>query len=105
MAAVLLFSCNGQADKSGTVKDQSVPANAEWQVVTLDVEGMTCEGCEKTINASVESLPGIGEVESSHVEKYTRVKFDKNSTSVEEITQKITDTGYEVKGERSAADS
>jgi copper chaperone len=68
-------------------------------VVTLEVEGMTCDGCENAIKAGVESLEGIAEVESSHEEAWTRVKYDKNATSVEDISAKITDTGYEVRGE------
>ena len=67
--------------------------------VTLNVEGMTCEGCENAVKAGVESLPGIESVESSHEEAWTKVRFDKSLTSMEEVSAKITDTGYEVKGE------
>ncbi len=67
--------------------------------MTLNVDGMTCDGCENAIKAGVESLDGIAAVESSHEEGWTRVKFDKALTSVEDIEAKITDTGYEVKGE------
>ena len=67
--------------------------------VTLNVEGMTCGGCENAIKAGVESLDGIAEVESSFEEGWTKVKYDKTLTSAEDIEGKITDTGYTVKGE------
>ena len=100
LAALALFACNNQP-KTGDSEtpEAAVSAEAEWMVVKLSVEGMTCEGCENAIKAGVESLEGIAEVESSHEEAFTRVKFDKSVTSLEEITAKITETGYEVKGE------
>ena len=95
-AVVLLVSCNSNT-KSESSGDSSTPAlAAEWEVITLPVKGMTCEGCENAIKAGVESLEGIASVESSFEEGWTKVKFDKNRTSPSEIAGKITETGYEV---------
>lgn len=100
LAALMMVACNSQPKSDAdTPKEEVVSAQAEWVEVTLEVEGMTCEGCENAIKAGVETLPGIEKVESSHVEAFTRVKFDKNVTSLEEISEKITETGYIVKGE------
>ena len=93
-AAMLMFACNSNS-KSDAANESSTVA-AEWEMVTLPVNGMTCEGCENAINAGVESLGGIASVESSHEEGWTKVKFDKNQTSASEIAGKITETGYEV---------
>jgi copper chaperone len=97
LAAAVLFACNSQP----RTETQEDPAdnNAEWVVVKLKVEGMTCDGCENAIKAGVESLDGIAEVESSHEEAWTRVRYDKSVTSLEEIEEKITETGYTVVGE------
>jgi copper chaperone len=98
-AAVILVACNPAAEKKDqTSTDQNAPA-AEWVEVTINVGGMTCEGCENAINANVEKLDGIATVESSYEEGWTKVKYDKTQTSVEDIKGKISDTGYEVKGE------
>jgi copper chaperone CopZ len=98
-AGMLLFSCSNapKSDESGASDLPS--ASAEWVEVVLLVDGMTCDGCENAIKAGVESLEGITAVESSHEEAWTKVKFDKNVTSLEEISAKITETGYVVKGE------
>jgi len=100
LAAFLLVACNSQP-KTGAAEPQGAEAvaEAEWVEVVLNVEGMTCEGCENAIKAGVESLSGIAEVESSHKEAWTKVKYDSNITSKEEISEKITETGYEVKSE------
>lgn len=73
-----------------------ISADAQWVEVVINVNGMTCEGCENAINAGIEGMDGIAEVESSHEEKWTRVKYDENVTSLEEISAQITETGYEV---------
>ncbi|MEA3461837.1 MAG: cation transporter [Bacteroidota bacterium] len=99
LAAVLLAACNSTTKKTEAAAAEEPAAVTEWVEVTLDVEGMTCDGCENAIKAGVESLDGIASVESSHEEGWTKVKFDKAVTSVEAIEVKITDTGYEVKGE------
>lgn len=99
LAAVLLAACNNTGKKSDEAVVEEPAAVTEWVEVTLDVQGMTCEGCENAIKAGVESLDGIASVESSHEEGWTRIKYDKAVTSVEAIESKITDTGYEVKGE------
>lgn len=97
---LLAVACNTKqkTDRAGT--EEAAAMKAEWVEVVLSVEGMTCEGCENAIKAGVESLDGIAEVESSHEEAWTRVKYDANATSVEKISAKITETGYEVKGEK-----
>ena len=97
MASILMIGCNTASKKT----DEAAADNpsAEWVEVTLNVGGMTCEGCENAIKAGVESLEGIAEVESSFEEGWTKVKYDKSTTSVADIEGKITDTGYEVKGE------
>jgi len=99
LAAVLLAACNNTGKKSDEAVVEEPAAAAEWVEVTLNVEGMTCEGCENAIKAGVESLDGIASVESSFEEGWTKVKYDKATTSVDAIEGKITDTGYEVKGE------
>lgn len=99
MAALLLAGCTARPEK-GEPKEGPSASEAEWVEVVLHVEGMTCEGCENAIRAGVGSLEGVAEVESSHEAAWTRVKFDKSLTSLEEISAKITETGYEVKGEK-----
>jgi len=97
MAAIVLGGCNSnpKSERATEEKTTETPAMAaEWVEVVLEVDGMTCEGCENAIKAGVENLDGIRSVESSHQEGWTRVEYDKNLTSLEEIEEKITETGY-----------
>jgi len=99
MVAVLLAGCNSTGKKTDDAAANPEAIAAEWVEVTLNVDGMTCEGCENAIKAGVESMEGVASVESSFEEGWTKVKYDKALTSAEDIEGKITDTGYEVKGE------
>ena len=96
--AMALVACNTGQKTDQAAEEAEESMAAEWVEVTLHVEGMTCDGCENAIKAGVENLEGIASVESSHEEAWTRVKYDSNVTSAEDIQAKITETGYEVKG-------
>jgi copper ion binding protein len=64
----------------------------------LSVEGMTCSGCENTINTGVSEIAGVIEVTSSFKDGKTFVKFDSTQTNIDEISQVINEKGYNVKG-------
>ena len=97
---ILIGSCGGNTSEQEAAADNTTAAAADWVEVVLDVDGMTCTGCENAIKAGVENLDGIASVESSFEEGWTKVKYDANQTSMEQIEGKITETGYTVVGEK-----
>lgn len=102
VAALVMTACNTQTKTSEKESSAQEALGAEWVEVVLNVDGMTCEGCENAIKAGVESLDGIASCESSFEEGWTRVKYDKTLTSLEDIEGKITETGYVVEGEKTS---
>ncbi|MFP4059693.1 MAG: cation transporter [Bacteroidales bacterium] len=98
--AIIIAACNSQAKKDeqeSNLSERETNVNPENMLyIKYDVQGMTCEGCEKAINSNIQKLEGIAEVSSSHVDSVTHVKFDKAQTSIEEIQQVIENTGYTV---------
>ncbi len=103
-AIALLVACNSNSKTANEETTETPAMAAEWVEVVLNVDGMTCDGCENAIKGGVESLEGIASVESSHEEGWTKVKYDKNLTSVDDIQGKISDTGYVVEGEKKTVD-
>ena len=101
--ATFMFSCNSNPKSEDSDQAETLSPGTEWVEVVLNVEGMTCEGCENAVKAGIESLDGIAVVESSFEGAWTKVKYDEQATSVDEITEKITETGYVVKGEKEEA--
>lgn len=66
--------------------------------IVLNVEGMACSHCELTVQDAVKKLDGIKKVKAKKRKKEVTVEFDENLTTVENISDAINNTGYEVKG-------
>jgi copper chaperone CopZ len=64
----------------------------------VSVDGMTCTGCENTINTGVSEIAGVVEVKSSFQAGKTIVKYDSTQTNMDKISQVISNKGYTVKG-------
>jgi copper chaperone CopZ len=94
--ASALFACNNASKpNAATAKASKAQVN---KTITLAVEGMTCEGCENTVKESIEKLRGIASATASYKNKTVIVSFDSTLTKTTEISNAITDVGYEVKG-------
>jgi copper chaperone CopZ len=98
LAVALIMAACGNADKNraSETTDQEEVTLQNLVEVTIDVGGMTCEGCENAIKKSIGSLQGIAEVSASHVDSLARVTYDSTLATIEEIKLKIADAGYQV---------
>lgn len=61
----------------------------------IEVQGMTCSGCEQRIHRSLE-LDGVHEVEADHQAGQVRVRFDRAAISPATIEGRIRDAGYTI---------
>ena len=95
--AVIAISCSS---KQG-VKETAIKTTAvAFKTVKLDVEGMSCTGCENTIKDAVSKVAGVTSVTASHTEGLAVVKYDTTKASLKSISDAITNAGYTVKGEK-----
>lgn len=74
----------------------NAPKTENVKTVEIPVEGMTCEGCEKTIAINVNELQGIQKVEASFQVQKVKVSFDTLKLSLVDIENKIAAAGYQV---------
>ena len=103
---ILIILISGACSQSGKNTDEHnkgprveiAPENL--MQLSFEVKGMTCEGCENAIVASISKLDGIQEAIASHTEESTVVSFDASKTDAEAIAQAISDAGYEVTGQK-----
>ena len=99
IAILGLYSCKSGNQEGSSADEQSAQINPENVVlIDMDVNGMTCTGCENTIKSGVSELAGVVKVEASHTNAKTYVKVDTSLTSIEEIADAISSKGYEVAG-------
>jgi mercuric ion transport protein len=95
--AILAFSCSSKQAKTETAVQATAVSN---KTVNLDVEGMTCTGCENTIKEAVGKVPGVTNVTASHTEGLAVVKYDSTMANIKTISDAIIEAGYTVKGEK-----
>lgn len=76
-----LSACNQSTDKQANVE-----INPEKvAIIQLDVEGMTCGGCEKSLERSIRKVPGIVSAKASQTDKTLLIEADTSLSSLELI--------------------
>jgi mercuric ion transport protein len=79
------------------VKVETVAAQADLQEASLNIKGMTCEGCENSVNYALTREKGVIEANSDYHSGTARVKYDPAVISPEALKQVIEgDVGYQV---------
>ncbi len=87
----IFFPDNSKADKVIVVKENDI-LNAE-----LKIKGMTCTGCEHSVNAALNNSVGVLEASSSYESCMATVKFDQSKVSVDQLAINVqAATGYKV---------
>ena len=101
IVAIMLFACKAKTSDTATNADitkTDLVVNPDALIqMDISVDGMTCTGCENTINSGVSEIAGVVEVISSFTDGKTTVKFDSTQTSIDKISEVINGKGYEVK--------
>lgn len=64
--------------------------------VTLNVKGMSCGHCIKTVEASVGALEGVEQVNVNLGAGQVNVIYNKQKISLSQIKETIDDQGYDV---------
>lgn len=86
----------GCAERGPQMATDDLPEIDHSRIVTREyrVEGMTCIGCENTVNFAIEGLHGVQDVTSSFTDSYVHIAFDTLLVTEEMIKVAITGKGY-----------
>ncbi|SMG23374.1 Copper chaperone CopZ [Marivirga sericea] len=91
----IFFSDNSNTSNVIVVSENDI-LNAE-----LSIKGMTCTGCEHSVNAALNNSEGVLEASSSYENGIALVKFDQSKVSVEQLATAVEEaTGYKVTGKK-----
>lgn len=71
--------------------------------LTLQVEGMTCTGCEQRVGKVLRRLDGVREATADHRTGQVRVRFDPAMIDRAALEARIDTAGYQVTGEQQGA--
>jgi copper chaperone CopZ len=78
-------------------KSPDVGASMEKSLIEVSIGGMSCTGCEQTIQSRVGKLEGIKSVKASYVTGKALVEYQPALTDTVKIKDAITGSGYTVK--------
>lgn len=62
---------------------------------TLEVTGMSCDGCEANVTETLEALSGVSSATANHEIDEVRVEHDE-ATDAGSIREAVENAGYEV---------
>ncbi|WP_416188892.1 heavy-metal-associated domain-containing protein [Neisseria sp. CCUG17229] len=65
------------------------------ETITLNVEGMTCGGCVKSVTRILENTDGVAKAEVSLENKNAVIEFDATKTNVDALIEAIEDGGFD----------
>lgn len=65
------------------------------QHITLNIDGMTCNGCVASVTKILQGVDGVASAEVSLADKRAEVAFDATKTSVEALIAAVEDGGYD----------
>ena len=98
----LALGCsNPGTKKSATEVKLPVEASAKTVAVELAIQGMTCTGCEQTIQSGISSLKGVKQVKANFRNGKTFIEFIPEIADTNQIKERITASGYVVAGIKS----
>ena len=69
----------------------------EASVIEVSIGGMTCTGCEQTVQTSISKLEGIKSVKASFITGKALVEYFPGITDTVKIKAAVTGSGYTVK--------
>ncbi len=91
----LVFGCsNGGQKKSAPEAKAPVAENVKVAAIELSIQGMTCTGCEQTIQSGLTSLKGVRQVKANFKTGKAYVEILPNLADTSQVRESITKSGY-----------
>ena len=65
---------------------------------TLNISGMTCGGCVRSVSSVLNALDGVAKADVSLDKKCAVVDYDAAKLNVDQLRRAVEEAGYEVAG-------
>jgi copper chaperone CopZ len=101
----LACGCNNAGNKKGAteVKLPVEVSGVKTVAVEFAIKGMTCTGCEQTIQSGISSLKGVKQVKANYKNGKAFVEFLPDIADTIQMKEKIAASGYIVAGIQSVS--
>lgn len=98
LVLILLISCKNRdkAQETKPIANEEVIEGGQTSTVSYEVkiDGMTCSGCESTIEGAVKGLNGVKSVKASHENANAIIEVLEADADTTAIMAKIDQAGY-----------
>jgi len=99
ICSFLAFGCtNAGTKKKQAEVNPAIQTNMSTVAVELSIQGMTCLGCEQTIQSGISSIKGVKQVKANFRSGKAFVEFIPAMADTIRMKEKITASGYVVAG-------
>lgn len=68
------------------------------QTVTLEISGMTCGGCVRSVTNVLKALDGVKKADVSLEKRRAVVDFDPGKVGIDQLKRSVVEAGFEVAG-------
>jgi len=85
----IFYPDNNNKEISGVIE-------SNLKLVNMEIEGMTCTGCEEHIEYVTSQLGGVFITKASYESGNASITFDQSISSLEEVIDAVNETGYTV---------
>ncbi|WP_314308987.1 copper ion binding protein [Kingella denitrificans] len=65
--------------------------------ITLNIDGMTCGGCVKSVTKVLNDLDGVRSATVSLENKNAQVEFDESKIQIAQLVEAVEDAGYDAR--------
>jgi len=65
------------------------------ETAVIKVQGMTCQGCVRSVTNVLQALPGVTQVQVSLEKSEARVDYDATRVAPGDLCSAVIDAGYE----------
>lgn len=66
------------------------------EAITINIKGMTCGGCVKSVTEVLQKIPGISNVDVSLEKNCALIHYDPAQAQPTQFTSAIEDAGFDV---------
>ncbi|MDT8392473.1 MAG: heavy metal-associated domain-containing protein [Bacteroidales bacterium] len=98
-AVILIAACNSAPNKGQTEAENTEQTTApmdDIEVAVIDVTGMHCAACEKTVNSALTDIDGVEEATVSLDYEQAKVKYSPSKVNIDDFKAAIEGKGYGV---------
>lgn len=93
LVLTIWVGCNQNNKKTNSDTSQEV-ATMNLKKVTLDVQGMTCSGCEYNVESALKKVDGVAKAKADYSNGKAEVEFDPEIATVEQLVEAVNKSGY-----------